>query len=183
MEERNIGLKSEQERDREFDEEVIEVARIARTVKGGRRIRFRAAVVIGNRNGRVGIGVDKANEVMAAVNKAKTKAKKNLINVPIIDETIPFAIDNKYRGAYVRLLPASMGTGVIAGGSVRVVIELAGIKNLLSKIMGSANKINNIKATHLALKKLDLLYQMKKESIEIKPKKGKKINKKRKQSN
>ena len=178
MEERKIGLKSEQEQDREFDEEVIEVARIARTVKGGRRIRFRAAVVIGNRNGRVGIGVDKANEVMVAVNKAKTKAKKNIIDIPIVDETIPFGIDNKFRGARVRLLPASLGTGVIAGGSVRVVIELAGIKNLLSKIMGSASKINNIKATYLALKKLNLLYQMKKESIDAKPTKVKKTAKK-----
>lgn len=162
---RKIGLKSEEEREREFDEEVIEVARIARTVKGGRRIRFRAAVVIGDRNGRVGIGVDKANEVLAAVNKAKAKARKNLITIPIVEESIPFPLDYKYRGAKVRLLPASQGTGVIAGGSVRVVVELVGIKNLLSKIMGSANKINNVKATFLALKKLSFLYSMKTTSI------------------
>lgn len=164
-EDKKIGLQSEREKEREFDDEVIEIARIARTVKGGRRIRFRAAVVLGDRRGRVGIGVDKANEVMIAVNKAKAEARRNLSTVPIVDETIPFAIDYKYRGAKVRLMPASEGTGVIAGGSVRSVIELAGIKNLLSKIMGSKSKINNIKATYLALKKLGLLYEMKKDKI------------------
>lgn len=167
-EEPKIGLESERGKEREFDDEVIEVARIARTVKGGRRIRFRAAVVLGDRRGRVGIGVDKANEVMIAVNKAKAKARRSLSTIPIIDETIPFAIDYKYRGAKIRLMPASEGTGVIAGGAVRSVIELAGIKNLLSKIMGSKSKINNIKATYFALKKLDALYQMKKEGIENK---------------
>ena len=165
QENKKIGLQSEREKEREFDDEVIEVARIARTVKGGRRIRFRAAVVLGDRRGRVGIGVDKANEVMIAVNKAKAKARRSLSTIPIIDETIPFAIDYKYRGAKVRLMPASEGTGVIAGGSVRSVIELSGIKNLLSKIMGSKSKINNIKATYLALKKLGLLYEMKKDKI------------------
>ncbi len=164
-EDKKIGLQSEREKEKEFDDEVIEIARIARTVKGGRRIRFRAAVVLGDRRGRVGIGVDKANEVMIAVNKAKTKARRSLSTIPIIDETIPFAIDYKYRGAKIRLLPASEGTGVIAGGAVRSVIELAGIKNLLSKIMGSKSKINNIKATYLALKKLGLLYEMKKDKI------------------
>jgi small subunit ribosomal protein S5 len=159
MEEKKIGLKSEQEREREFDEEVIEVARVARTVKGGRRIRFRAAVVIGDRNGRVGIGVDKANEVLAAVNKAKAKARKKLITIPIVEESIPFPIEYKYRGAQVRLL---------------------GVKNLLSKIMGSANKINNVKATYFALKRLSFLYEAKKDKIaetEAKPK-IKKVNKK-----
>lgn len=176
-EDRKIGLKSERDREREFDEEVVEIARIARTVKGGRRIRFRAAVVIGDRKGRVGVGVDKANEVMIAVNKAKAKARKSLSSISITNETIPFMIDYKYRGAYVRLLPASEGTGVIAGGSVRVVAELAGIKNLLSKIKGSANKINNIKATYFALKKLDLLYRFKKDKIEAENKPKKKHDK------
>lgn len=164
--EKRIGLESEKENDKEFEDEVIEIARVARTVKGGRRIRFRAAVVIGDRKGRVGIGIDKANEVLTAVNKAKAKARQTLISVPIIEETIPFPLDYKYRGAHVRLLPASAGTGVIAGGSVRTVVELAGIKNLLSKIMGSANKISNIRATYLAFKKLGLLYEIKKEKIE-----------------
>jgi small subunit ribosomal protein S5 len=131
----------------------------------------------------VGIGVDKANEVLAAVNKAKAKARKNLITIPIIEESIPFPMDFKYRGAEVRLLPASQGTGVIAGGSVRVVIELVGIKNLLSKIKGSANKINNVKATYLALKKLSFLYDFKKASIienENKAKSRKKVKIKKK---
>jgi small subunit ribosomal protein S5 len=180
MEEKKIGLKSEEEKEKEFDEEVIEIARIARTVKGGRRIRFRAAVVVGNRNGSVGIGVDKANEVLSAVNKAKAKARKNLINIPIVKESIPFPIEYKYRGARVRLLPASVGTGVIAGGSVRVVVELVGIKNLLSKIMGSANKINNIRATYLALNEVSRLYNLKQSKIIKKEKvKAKKIKNKK----
>lgn len=176
MDRSNIGLRSEAEREKEFEEEVVEIARIARTVKGGRRIRFRAVVVIGNRKGKIGIGVDKANEVLSAVNKAKAKARKNLIEIQIVNDSIPFGLDYKYCGAKVRLLPASQGTGVIAGGSVRVVVELAGIKNLLSKIMGSANKINNVKATYFGLKKIDLIYQMKKDKIEAM---GKKDNKKK----
>ena len=167
----NIGLKSDIEREREFDDQVVEIARIARTVKGGRRIRFRAAVVMGDRHGRVGIGVDKANEVMIAVNKAKARARKNMISISIVNQSIPFAIDYKYRGAKIRLLPAAEGTGVIAGGSIRVVVELAGINNILSKIMGSANKINNVKATYLALKKLNLLYNRKSVKPESKVKK------------
>lgn len=170
---RRIGLKSEQERDREFEEEVVEIARIARTVKGGRRIRFRAVVVIGNRKGKIGIGVDKANEVLTAVNKAKAKARKSLIEISIVNDSIPFSLDYKYRGAKIRLLPASQGTGVIAGGSVRVVVELAGIKNLLSKIMGSANKLNNVRATYFGLQKIDLLYRMKKDKIKVKDDKSK----------
>lgn len=156
---RKIGLPSEKEK--EFEEEVVEIRRISRVVKGGRRIRFRAAVVIGDKKGRLGLGIAKANEVLAAINKAKAKAEKSMIEVPIVDETIPFPIEKKYSGAKIRLLPASGGTGIIAGGSIRPVIELAGINNILSKIIGSANKISNIKAAYFALRELNELWEMK----------------------
>lgn len=176
-----IGLKSEKEQ--EFQEEVVEVRRISRTVAGGRRIRFRAVVVIGDRKGKVGVGVDKANEVMEAVNKAKKKARKKIIEIPIIDETIPFPIEYKFRGARIKLLPASMGTGIIAGGAVRTFMDLAGIKNLLSKIIGSPNKLNNLMASYQGLKELSKLSQIKevdlgeKTSDTKKPKKVKAVKK------
>lgn len=146
------GLFRERKREeKEFEEKVIEVARISRVVKGGRRIRFRALLVIGDRKGRVGMGVAKANEVADAVRKATTKAKKNLINVPIINGTIPHEITSKFSAAVVMLRPATPGTSIVAGGSIRAVVELAGISDILTKSMGSQNKINNITATIKAL--------------------------------
>lgn len=139
---------------KEFEEKVIEVCRVSRTVKGGRRMRFRALVVIGNRNGKVGAGIGKANEVTVAVAKAVTNAKKTLINVPIVNDTIPHEITINFGGACVFIKPAAPGTSIIAGSSVRPVIELSGIKNILSKIHGSSNKINNVKATIIALSSL-----------------------------
>lgn len=135
----------------EYEERVLEVARISRVVKGGRRIRFRALVVIGDQKGKVGMGVAKANEVADAVKKAVAQAKKHLIEVPIISGTIPHEIIVKSGGARIMLKPASSGTSVVAGGSVRVVCELAGITDILSKIQGSPNKINNVTATLKAL--------------------------------
>ncbi|MFA5926832.1 MAG: 30S ribosomal protein S5 [Patescibacteria group bacterium] len=132
---------------KEYDERVIEVQRVSRVVKGGRRIRFRALVAIGDRRGKVGMGVAKAGEVAEAVRKAVAQAKKHLIEVPIIDGTIPHEVIAKFGSARVMLKPASSGTTIVAGGSVRVVAELAGVENLLSKIMGSSNKINNVSAT------------------------------------
>lgn len=137
--------------EKEFDDRVIEIARISRVVKGGRRIRFRALIVIGDRKGRVGMGVAKANEVADAVRKATTKAKKNLINVPVINGTIPHEITSKYSAAVVMLRPATPGTSIVAGGSIRAVVELAGISDILTKSMGSQNKINNVTATIKAL--------------------------------
>ncbi|MFA7253548.1 MAG: 30S ribosomal protein S5 [Patescibacteria group bacterium] len=135
----------------EFEERVIEVRRVARTVKGGRRIRFRALVVIGNRKGKVGMGVAKANDVSEAVKKAVTRAKRSLVVIPIIDGTIPYEITAKYGSAVVMLRPAASGTSIVAGGSVRAVADLAGISDLLSKMLGSANKVNNVLATLKAL--------------------------------
>jgi len=135
----------------EYEEKVIEVRRVARTVKGGRRIRFRALVVIGNRKGKVGVATAKANDVTEAVKKAVSKAKKSIVFVPIIDGTIPYAITSKYGSAVVMLKPAASGTSIVAGGSVRAVAELSGITDLLSKMMGSSSKVNNLYATIQAL--------------------------------
>ncbi|HLC44152.1 MAG TPA: 30S ribosomal protein S5 [Patescibacteria group bacterium] len=130
----------------EFEERVIEVRRVARTVKGGRRIRFRALVVIGNKKGKVGMGIAKANDVAEAVKKAVAQAKKSLVVVPIIDGTIPYNVISKHGGAVVMLKPAASGTSIVAGGAVRAIAELAGITDLLSKMMGSSSKVNNITA-------------------------------------
>lgn len=149
---RKFGQKREEIK--EYQEEVIQIDRVTRVVKGGRRMRFRATVVVGNKKGKVGIGIGKANEVPSSIQKAIRLAKKNLIQVPIIRNTIPHDIKFKYKSAIVLLIPASEGTGMIAGSAVRKVIELAGIKNILSKALGSANRINNAKATFMALSQL-----------------------------
>lgn len=141
-----------EKKEKEFIEKVIQIDRISRTVKGGRRIRFRALVVIGDQKGRVGIGIAKAQEVVTAITKAVSKAKKKIINVPITHGTIPHEIKIKSGSALVFLKPAPKGTSVVAGGSVRSVLELSGIKNVVGKILGSSNKINNVKATFEALK-------------------------------
>lgn len=137
--------------EKEFAEKVIQINRISRTVKGGRRIRFRALVAIGNEKGKVGIGIGKAQEVVTAISKAVNKAKKNIIQVPIINQTIPHQIKIKSGSALIFLKPAPVGTSIIAGGSVRSVLALAGVKNVVGKILGSSNKINNVKATFKAL--------------------------------
>lgn len=137
-----------------YEEKVVEVSRVSRTVKGGRRINFRALIVLGNQKGKVGFGVGKGKEVAIAIEKAKNQAKKSFINIPIINGTIPRSISLKYNSARILLKPAPAGTSVIAGGATRSVIEAAGIKNVVAKILGSNNKINNVKATYYALKKL-----------------------------
>lgn len=138
----------------EFDESVVEVGRVTRVVKGGRRLRFRALVVVGDRKGRVGAAVAKGSEVQAAVQKATLAAKKNLITVPITENgSIPHDVMERYGASQVLLKRASEGTSVIAGGSVRAVVTLAGIENILSKSMGSNNKINVVMATMKALTK------------------------------
>lgn len=139
---------------KEFEEEVIQIDRVTRVVKGGRRLRFRATVVIGNRKGKVGVGIGKSNEVAAAIQKAIQKAKRNIILVPIFRDTIPHDIKLKHKASRMILLPAGEGTGIIAGGAVRKVVELAGIKNILSKSFGTNNRVSN---TQCALKALSLL--------------------------
>ncbi len=139
---------------KEFEEEVIQIDRVTRVVKGGRKLRFRATVVIGNRKGRVGVGIGKSNEVTGAIQKAIAAAKKDLVNVVLDGTTIPHKIKVKFKSAMVLLMPAGPGTGIIAGGPIRKVAELAGIKDLLSKRFGTSNKVSNTKAAFIALSQM-----------------------------
>ena len=140
--------------DSEFDKKLVEVRRVAKVVKGGRTMRFSALVVVGNKNGLVGLGIGKSGEVSEAVEKATANAKKNLISVPIVGTTIPHEIIGKFGASSVHMFPAPQGTGVIAGGSARAVVELAGIKDIVTKAHGSNNKINGVRATIEGLKLL-----------------------------
>lgn len=140
--------------DKEFDQRILELARVTRVTKGGKRMRFRACVIIGDRKGRVGYGIAKGVDVQSSVQKAATQAKKRLITVPFLQGTIPHRVDKKYASAVVLIKPAPKGTGIKAGGAVRVVLELAGVPNVVAKILGSSNKINNAKATIAALQML-----------------------------
>ena len=137
----------------EFDQQIVDLARVTRVTKGGKQLSFRATVLIGDHNGRVGYGVEKGKDVQIAVEKAVNNAKKNLISVPFIYSTIPHVVEAKHKAAKVLLKPAPQGSGVIAGGAVRAVLEMAGVQNVSSKMLGkSSNKMNNIKATFAALK-------------------------------
>ncbi len=143
------------EEPKEFDQRNLSLDRVTRVTKGGKRMRFRACVIIGDHKGRVAYGIAKAADVSAAVNKSVTQAKKRLFTVPLVKETIPHRIDAKYGAAVVMMKPAPAGTGVKAGGAMRVVLELAGVPNVVGKSLGgSKNKINNAKATIEALKTL-----------------------------
>ena len=142
------------ESEQEIEERVIEIARVAKVVKGGRRFSFRVTTVAGNKRGSIGIGIGKANSVPDAMRKATERAKKNMRKVALFGSTIPHEVNGKVAGARVILKPASEGTGVIAGGGVRAVVEAAGIKNILTKSLGSANMLNVVKATVDALTQL-----------------------------
>ncbi|MDP7247581.1 MAG: 30S ribosomal protein S5 [Candidatus Peribacteraceae bacterium] len=139
---------------KEFEETTLSVDRVTRVVKGGRRLRFRAVVVTGNKKGKVGLGTGKASEVQSAVQKAASTAKKNMIKIPIINGTIPHEVDHKFKAARIRIVPAREGTGIIAGGALRVILEHAGVQNVLSKQYGTSNKLVNAQATIKALKRL-----------------------------
>lgn len=146
--------KEREERREEFEERVVHLARTAKVVKGGRRFAFRAVVVVGDKQGRVGIGIGKAREVPDAIRKASDRAKKKLIRIPRLNGTIPHQVQKKFGAGIVLLKPASPGTGVIAGGGVRAVVEAAGISDILSKSLGSSNILNVVQATFAALKEL-----------------------------
>lgn len=138
----------------EFSEATLSVDRVTRVVKGGRRMRFRAVVVVGNKKGKVGLGTGKANEVQVAVKKAVSAAKRAMIRIPLKNGTIPHAVELKFKAARLRLMPAAPGTGVIAGGALRVILEQAGVKDVLSKRFGSRNKLVNAQTSIMVLEKL-----------------------------
>jgi small subunit ribosomal protein S5 len=150
----NRGKRNQKREKKEFDQKLLDLARVTRVVKGGRRFRFRATLVIGNRKGKVGVGVAKGADVSSAIEKAYNSAKKNLIDVKMDSNTIPHDVLTKLKSAKILLRPASKGKGIIAGGSVRAVIELAGIKDIVSKSLGSSNKINVARATIVALQEM-----------------------------
>ena len=144
----------EEKPESEWKEQVVQISRVTKVVKGGKKLSFRAIVIVGNKKGQVGVGCAKAAEVIIAIQKAIVDGRKNLINVPIFKTTIPHPIKARSGAGAVMLRPASQGTGIIAGGAVRSVLELAGIENILSKSLGSNSPLNAANATIEALKSL-----------------------------
>ena len=151
---RRPGGNSERE-ERDYDQEIIAVDRVTRVMAGGKRMRFRVCVVIGKLQGHsVGLGVAKGTDVTGAVSKAVAQAKKHMVEVPLNRETIPYPLEIKYKGAHILLKPAPLGTGVKVGGSVRTILKLAKVPNVVGKILGSSNKISNARATVAAFHQL-----------------------------
>jgi small subunit ribosomal protein S5 len=151
------GPRRDDRRDKEkdeFEQRILEVARVTRVMAGGKRMNFRACVAIGDKKGNVGVGLGKGADVTMAVNKAVNRAKKVMINVPMINETIPHEVRQKMGAALILFKPAKKGRGVIAGGVARIILELAGVNNVTSKTLGSNNKINNARCTIAALASL-----------------------------
>ncbi len=145
---------AKQVQEKQFEDEVLSIDRVTRVVSGGRRLRFRAVVIVGDKKGKIGLGTGKANEVNVAVQKASRQAKKHMVTVPLFQDTIPHDIKIKFKSSRIWLSPAGEGTGIIAGSVIRKVLALAGYKNILSKMFGSSNKLLNAQATLMALQSL-----------------------------
>ncbi|MDI6602923.1 MAG: 30S ribosomal protein S5 [Patescibacteria group bacterium] len=154
---REKSIKEEKPRE-EFESKLLDLARVAHTRAGGKKLRFRAVIITGNKAGKVGVGVASGLDVAQAIEKATFQSKRNLIEVPIIQDSIPHEVQAKFGPAQVLLRPQRKGRGLVAGGTVRVICQLAGIKNISSKILGrTGNKLNNARATIKALKKLKVV--------------------------
>lgn len=152
-EKKNLGRLREET---EYEQKLLDLARVTRVVAGGKRMRFRACIVIGDRRGTVGVGIAKGSDVADAINKAVRQAKKSLIKINLVDDTIPHWIKEKYKSAEVLIRPAGKGRGIVAGGAPRAVLGLVGVKNATAKMLGASNKINNARATINALTKLKI---------------------------
>jgi small subunit ribosomal protein S5 len=151
----------QKEKDSEWQERVVQIRRVTKVVKGGKKLSFRAIIVIGNELGQVGVGVGKASDVIGAVKKAVTDGKKNIVTIPITKaNSIPHIITGRSGAAKVIMRPSAPGSGVIAGGAVRTMLELGGVKNILAKQLGSSNPLNNARAAADALTKLNTFIQM-----------------------
>lgn len=147
--------------DNQYEEKVVQVSRVSKKTKGGNKIGFSVLVVVGDKAGKVGVGLGKGPDVLSSIKKAVRRGKKHMITLPLIDGTIPFPIHIKRGAARLMLKPAPQGTGVIAGGSVRAVVEAAGVSNIVSKIMGSGNQASNVYATFAALKRIQEIADLK----------------------
>ncbi|MFH1430545.1 MAG: 30S ribosomal protein S5 [Candidatus Uhrbacteria bacterium] len=135
----------------EFEQKILDIARVTRVTAGGKRMRFRACVAVGDKKGQVGVGVAKGMDVSSAISKASTKAKNSLVRVIVDSDTIPHDIEMKFKAAKLLMKPAPKGTGIIAGGVVRLILDLSGVPNVVAKILGSSNKVSNAKVTMAAL--------------------------------
>jgi small subunit ribosomal protein S5 len=157
-----------EEKREELDERVVHIARTAKVVKGGRRFAFRAVVVVGDKNGRVGVGIGKAREVPDAIRKAGDRARKAMIRIPLLGSTIPHPVEAGFGAGKVFLKPATPGTGVIAGGGVRAVVEACGVSDILSKSLGSDNILNVVQATFAALQSVrDFRAEAEKRNVDV----------------
>lgn len=148
---RDFGQRPEE---KEFEQRLLDLSRVTRVTAGGKQLRFRACVAVGDKKGRVGVGIDKGPDVSIAIEKAARQAQKNLITIAMVNDTIPHWVKEKYGAAQVLIRPAARGKGLVAGGVVRAIAELAGIQNITAKMLGSNNKIVNARATINALARL-----------------------------
>lgn len=162
MQNRNFNRSGDyQQAPKEFEETVVEINRISKKTKGGNQIRFSALVVVGDRKGKVGVGLAKATDVRNAIRKSIEAAKRNLILVPLVGTTVPYSVEQKFSAAKIILKPAPPGSGIIAGGPMRVVLEAAGIRDAVGKILGTKNKVSNVYATLKALETISGIVEIK----------------------